>query len=472
MTLRGEKSQSTSVVSTILHTLREELPPMLRLAGPVVLAELGWMAMGIVDTMMVGRVSAAAIGGVGIGSALFHTVAVFGLGLLLGLDTLVSQAFGAGDLEDCHRSLLSGVHLTLPLTPLLMGVLWAAAWLLPAFDVRPEVVREAVPYLYAVTWSVFPQLLFFALRRYLQSMNLVVPTMVALLTANLVNAGANWVLIFGHWGFPALGAAGAGWATCTSRTYMALLLLGYVIWYDRRQHVRLEHVSWQPDWRRLRDLIRLGFFAAMQLTGEVGVFAAAATLLGKLDKESLAAHQIVLNMAGFSFMVPLGVSSAAAVRVGQAVGRDDPERAGRAGWTALLLGAAFMSLAGLCFWLLPERIMRLFTSEAPVIERGIPLLFVAALFQLFDGLQVVATGALRGAGDTRTPMLTHLGAYWALGLPVGYALCFWGGWGARGMWVGFCVALVLAGAVLSTAWFRRVRELSRASLSSEVSLRP
>jgi MATE family multidrug resistance protein len=253
---------------------------------------------------------------------------------------------------------------------------------------------------------------------------------------------------------------------------MALLLLGYLIRYDRRHHVRLEHVSWRPDGRRIRDLVRLGFFAAMQLTGEVGVFAAAATLLGRLDKESLAAHQIVLNMAGLSFMVPLGVSSAAAVRVGQAVGREDPQAAGRAGWTALLLGAAFMSLAGLCFWLIPQWIMRSFTNEAVVIRQGIPLLFVAALFQLFDGLQVVATGALRGAGDTRTPMLTHLGAYWVLGLPVGYALCFRGAWGVRGMWVGFCVALVLAGAVLSTAWFRKVRALSRATSPCEVSLRP
>ena len=444
-------------MKSILQALRQELPPMLRLAGPVVLTELGWMAMGIVDTMMVGRVSAAAIGGVGIGSAIFYTVAIFGAGLLLGLDTLVSQAFGAGDLEDCHRSLLSGVYLTLPLTPLLMAALWVAARLLPAFGVRPEVVAEAVPYLYAITWSVFPQVLFFGVRRYLQSMNLVMPVLFALLTANLINIAANWVLIFGHWGAPAMGSEGAGWATCASRVYMTVFLLGYVFYYDRRQHVRLEHVSWRPDRRRLRDLVRLGLPAALQMTGEVGVFAAAATLLGRLEKESLAAHQIAINMASLTFMVPLGISAAAAVRVGQGIGREDPAGAARAGWTALLLGATFMSLAGLCLWLLPRPILGLFTRDPAVVERGVPLLFVAALFQLFDGLQVVATGALRGAGDTHTAMITHLIAYWVVGLPLGWVLCFRQGYGAPGMWSGLCLALILAGIVLSTAWYHRVR---------------
>ena len=434
---------------SILQALRLELPPMVRLAGPVVLTELGWMAMGLVDTMMVGRVSAASIGGVGIGSAIFYTVAIFGAGLMLGLDTLVSQAFGAGDLEDCHRSLLSGVYLTLPLTPLLMGVLWLVARLLPAFGVRPEVVAEAVPYLYAITWSVFPQVLFFAVRRYLQSMN-------------LVNLGANWVLIFGHWGAPAIGAEGAGWATCASRVYMTALLLAYVVYYDRRQHVRLEHISWRPDWRRLRKLVRLGLPAALQMTGEVGVFATAATLLGRLEKESLAAHQIAINMASFTFMVPLGISAAAAVRVGQGIGRGDSAGAARSGWTAILLGATFMSMAGLCLWLFPRHILRLFSGNATVVERGVPLLFVAALFQLFDGLQVVATGALRGTGDTHTAMVTHLLAYWVLGLPMGWVLCFRLGYGAPGMWAGLCLALILAGVVLTTAWYRTARDRSEA----------
>jgi MATE family multidrug resistance protein len=445
---------------------------MLRLAAPVVLSELGWMAMGIVDTMMVGRVSAAAIGGVGVGSALFYAVAVFGLGLVLGLDTLVSQSFGANDLAECHRWLLQGVYLALPLAPALMGVLWIATGLLPAFGVRLEVAQEAVPYLHAITWSVFPQLLFFALRRYLQSMNLVLPILFALLSANLVNAAANWLLIFGHWGLPALGAAGAGWATLISRSYMALFLLACLLHHDRRLPVRMTHVSRRLDVGRLRTLVRLGFPAALQLTGEVGVFAAAAALLGRLDKESLAAHQIAIILASLTFMVPLGISSAAAVRVGQALGREDPPGASRAGWTALLLGAGFMGVAGLFFWTLPRPILRLFTPDPAVVERGVPLLFVAALFQLFDGLQVVATGALRGAGDTRTPMITHLGCYWLVGLPAGSLLCFWLGRGVPGMWVGFCVALVLAGIVLSTAWSRQVRRLEAARLDLVSSVSP
>lgn len=447
---------------------------MLRLAAPVVFSELGWMALGLADTMMVGRVGAAALGGVSIGAALFYTVAVFGLGLLLGLDTFVSQAFGARDLEECHRWLLAGIYLTLPLTPVLMILLWAGARLLPYLGVNAEVTNQAGPYLAVITWSIFPQLSFFALRRYLQSMNLVLPVLFALATANLVNLGANWLLIFGHWGFPRLEAAGAGWATCISRAYMAAVLLAYLLYYDRRQQVRLEHVSWHPDAERLRDLFRLGLPAALQITGEVGVFAAAATLIGRLDKNSLAAHQIAINMASFTFMAPLGISSAAAVRVGQAIGREDPAGAARSGWTALLLGAVFMSGAALCFWLIPRPILRLFTTDAAVVEGGVALLFVAAVFQLFDGLQVVATGALRGLGDTRTPMITHLGCYWILGLPAGWYLCFGLGKGAPGMWAGLCLALILAGLILSAAWSRKVRRLCapRASSLPRVSIPP
>jgi MATE family multidrug resistance protein len=391
-------------------------------------------------------------------------VGIFGGGLLLGLDTLVSQAFGAGRVNECHRLLLNSVYLCLVLTPALMGVVWLCGWVLPRVDIHPDVLREAVPYLHALNWSMLPLLLYFAFRRYLQAMNLVRPVMFALVTANLVNVVANWALIFGHLGAPAMGVEGSGWATCVSRAYMAAVLVAYALYHDRRYQTRLWHTPFAPHFARIRGLIRLGLPAALQLGLEIAVFAIVTALIGTLDPVSLAGHQIALNAVSLTYMVPLGISSAAAVRVGQALGAGRPRAADRAGWAALLMGAAFMSCAAAALLLAPVYIARIFTPDVTVIKMGAALLGVAAFFQLFDGLQIVATGALRGAGDTRTAMISHLLAYWFLGLPLGYLLCFRWGWGAVGLWIGLSLALITIGLVLLTAWYRKVSALPRAPL--------
>jgi len=443
---------------------------MLKLAVPLVLAELGWMSMGVVDTMMVGRVShdaAEAIGAVSLGSILFYTMAIFGMGLLLGLDTLVSQAFGAGRIDECHHDLINAVYLIIVLAPLLMGLVWLAVPLLRSLEIHPAVLREAIPYLRALTWSTFPLLLYFAFRRYLQGMNLVRPVMFAVISANLVNVFGNWVLIYGHLGAPALRAEGSGWSTCVARIYMATVLLAFIVHHDRRYGTGLWRSELAPDLARIRRLMGLGIPAALQFSLELGVFATATVLIGKLTPVALAGHQIALNTVSFTYMVPLGVSSAAAVRVGQALGRGDLEGAERSGWTALGLGAGFMGCAGVVLLLAPGSIVRLFTPDTTVIAAGASLLVVAAFFQLFDGLQTVATGALRGAGDTRTPMLCHLLAYWLLGLPLGYFLCFRRGWGAPGLWAGLCLALIVIGSVLLGVWYRKVRSFAGSPVSLE-----
>jgi MATE family multidrug resistance protein len=207
----------------------------------------------------------------------------------------------------------------------------------------------------------------------------------------------------------------------------------------------------------MRSLLALGLPAGLQLIIEVGVFALATTLVGRLAPVALAAHQIALNAASVTYMVPLGISAATAVRVGQALGRREPVAAKRAGWTGVLLGSTFMAAAALAFFAVPAPIVRAFTTETAVIAAGVSLLYVAAVFQLFDGVQVVATGALRGAGNTRTPMIWNLVGYWLLGLPVGYLLCFNAGWGAVGIWIGLSVGLIVVGVVLLLVWARLVR---------------
>jgi MATE family multidrug resistance protein len=430
---------------------------MLALAGPVVAAELGWMAMGIVDTLMVGRLSPEAIGGAGIGSNTFLAVAMFGMGLLLGLDTLVSHAFGARRLDECHRWLWHGcilaVLITFPIT-LLVRVLVRS---LDYWGLDPRVLPLTRDYLTVIGWSLLPLLLFASCRRYLQGTNAVRPVMFALVSANLINAFVNWVLIFGKLGAPAMGVRGAAWATVAARIYMVAFLVGVIAVQERRRPVSLLRRLPLPieSWR-LRRLLSLGFPAASQLSLEVGVFATATALAGRLAPEPLAAHQISLNLAGATFMVPYGVSSAGAVRVGHALGRGDLEGAARAGWTALAIGVGFMMVAAAAFIFVPRILLGAFTADTGVIDVGVSVLMVAAFFQIFDGVQGVATGILRGLGDTRSPMIWNLAGHWLFGLPVGYWLCFGLGLGVVGLWIGLSIGLTAVATALMMVWWKTI----------------
>ena len=436
---------------------------MLALATPVVMAELGWVTMGIVDTIMVGGLGADAIGAVGLASMLFFAVAVFAMGLLLGLDPLVAQAFGARRVDECHRWLVDGIWLgvvvTLPSVAVVFGMNASLGrWGLPA-----GVLLLTRPYLAILTWSL-PALLFYvAFRRYLQAMNHVRPVMFALIASNLVNAGANWILIHGHFGAPAMGVRGSAYATLTARIFMAGWLLIVIVGHEARVTPRLRDTPMGIDLARLRRLLALGLPAAGQAVLEVGVFAAATALAGRVSANALAAHQIALNLAAFTFMVPLGVASAAAVRVGQAVGRRDPRGAASAGWTAIAIGVGFMSTAAVVFLRMPRALIHAFTDDQAVLEIGVALLFVAAVFQLFDGLQGVTTGALRGLGDTRTAMLWNLTGHWLVGLPLGYWLCFQWGLGVVGLWWGLSVGLIICGVALLLVWIREGASLSTSS---------
>ena len=414
------------------------------------------MAMQIVDIAMVGRLGPEAIGAVGVGSALFLALSVFGMGLLLGLDTLVSQAFGARNRPECERWLRHGVFLALVLTIPVGLFARMVGSLLHLWGFDPDVLPLVRPYFAIVTWSLPLLLLYAAFRRYLQAVSVVRPIMVALVTANLVNAAANWVLIFGNLGAPALGVEGAGWATCISRAYMAVVLAIAVA----RLGVRPWTLTAGVTVAGLRRVLGLGWPAATQAALEYGAFATVTLLAGRLDPSTLAAHQIVINLAGLTYMVPLGIASAGAVRVGHAVGRRDAAGASAAGWTAIALGTGFMAAAAATFLAAPGAILGVFTTDRGVVEVGLGLIALVALFQVFDGLQGVTTGALRGLGDTRTPMLLNLAGHWIVGLPVGYLLCFAIGWGVVGLWVGLSTGLILVGSIVTVIWWRRTRELA------------
>lgn len=430
----------------------------LRLALPLIMAEVGWMSMGVVDTIMVGRLpdSAIAIGATGLGQSLYNAIAIVGGGLLLGMDTFVAQAYGREDLHDARNTLLNGIVLALLLTPILMIAVsfWPA--LMRLFGISVGLVGPMQPFLSALNWGTLPLLGYFALRRYLQAVNVAVPIMFALVSANIVNAVGDWALIYGHMGFRAEGIAGSGWSTCFARIYMLLVLAITLLWVESKaRSTRPSAPSLRVDLVRIWALLKLGAPAAGQILVEIGAFSGATAICAKLGPVPLSGHEIALNCAAFTFMVPYGISSAAAVRVGQQLGRRDPAGARRAGWSALVLGTGFMFCAGLVLVSIPKVIARAFSPDPAVVQIGATLLLVAAAFQLFDGVQVVTTGALRGAGDTKTPMVANLVAYWFIGIPLGYFLCFHLHWGALGIWIGLCTGLMIIGSVLLAIWHKK-----------------
>ncbi|UCE02765.1 MAG: MATE family efflux transporter [Candidatus Latescibacterota bacterium] len=445
---------------------RLEIRDTLHLAIPVVLARLGGIAMGIADTIMVGRIGQEPLSAVALGNALSFTVLVACLGTLTALDPVVSQAFGAGRRDECGRAMHHGAFLALLLTLPTMILLFQARSILDLLGQSDTLVGATTEYVHVINYGVLPFLLYVVLQQFMQGISRARPAAVVVIVANVLNIFANWVLIYGNLGAPALGATGSAWATTICRWSMLLMLAAYVF---GRHHLRpyLTRIPpWPPDRRLLVRLTRLGLPAGLQFGMEVGVFASAAMLMGWIGTLELAGHQIAINLCSTTFMVPLGFSSTAAVRVGQALGRRDVAGARRAAFTAFALGVGFMGMAAVAFFTLPELFVRIYTSEPELVQMGVSLLLVGAAFQLFDGTQTIAIGALRGAADTRFPMLVAFVAYWLIGLPLGYLLAFHLDLGPRGLWWGLMCGLALVGITLSIRFHLRVREQHLAALQA------
>jgi MATE family multidrug resistance protein len=388
---------------------------------------------------------------------LFFPIVICATGMLFGMDTEVAQSFGARDDAACRRTLVQGLWLSAMVGPVAAASLAAMLPLLRGLGTNAHVMELLDPFVKALLWGVLPLLFYTALRRYLQAINIVKPITFAVVSANLLNFCGNWLLMYGNWGFPKMGLEGSGYSTSISRLYIAGVLLIAVVLHERRAVVRVP-IDWLPHAALIRRLAALGFPSAMQILAEGAVFGIVSVMAARFDEVSLAAHSIAVNVISITYMVPLGISSAAAVRVGQAAGRRSPQGIAVSGWTALALAVGFMGSAGLALGFVPQWIARMYTPDVAVIAASAGLLRIAALFEIFDGLQVVATGALRGLGDTRTAAYAHLGGYWGLGLPIAFVLCFKLGWGVTGIWTGLTSALIAIGIVLVWAWKQRLRE--------------
>jgi MATE family multidrug resistance protein len=434
-----------------LNTIQQETSALARLALPVVVTQLGNMMLWVVDVVMVGAVGYEALGAATLGRLMVMGTMMFGMGVVLGIDPLITQAHGAGDGERAGRALQAGLVLAI-LVSIPIGVVWLFTGPLLEWTGQDTGLSAMAHGYVLVQLPLIPFfMLFTVLRQYLQGRAIVYPTMVVVFLGNAVNVLANWVLIFGKFGFPELGLVGAGVATCITQGFM---LAGLALWIRAG---RLHAGAWQGwnrdawSWPRLREVIGYGIPVAFQISLEMWAFVAAALLAGWIGKIELAAHTIVINIASVSFMVPLGISFAAVTRVGNLIGERDGRGAQRAAWVAFAMGGGVMVVFAILFIVARHTLPEFYATEPAVVALAATLLPVAAAFQLFDGVQVVGSGILRGMGQTVPAALFNLVGYYILALPLGYWLAFSMGMGLAGIWWGLCFALAVV-AVLLLAW--------------------
>jgi len=435
---------------------KRELKSLVRLATPVVAVQVGQLMMGIVDTIMVGylpgeAVEGRALGQVAIGHAYSWFCLYFGIGALLAIDPLVSQAVGAKDetaiARAMQRSLVLAALLALPIVAMLLIAPLGLRLL-----AQPEgVIAGAAPYAQICAVSVPALLVFSIVRQGLQAMDRVASTVWTLLAANGVNVLLNWVFVYGNLGAPRLEAVGSAWATVCSRCFMAATLL-LIAWPHLRSYLR----PWRhdaTDRRALARMMRIGTPIGLQHQLELGIFAFTAIMMGWISERAVGGHMVALHLSALTFMVPMGISGAGGVRVGQAVGRGDADGARRAAVLSFALGIGAMAACAILFLLIPGPLARIWTPKVEVLAVAVTLIPIAAVFQVFDGAQVVAIGVLRGLGDTRTPVITAILGFWLIGFPVGYGLGFGLDWGATGLWWGLVAGL----AAVAVALGHRVR---------------
>ncbi|HVS14315.1 MAG TPA: MATE family efflux transporter [Thermoanaerobaculia bacterium] len=428
-----------------------ELRAIAALGGPVALVQVGMMLMGTVDTMMLGRVSKEALAA----GALGHTVsfAIFGpvMGLFFAIEALVTQAVGAGDRPRVARHFARMVVLALYLSVPVVGLLLWVGPRLGGLRQSAELVPLADGYLRGVAPGVAGFFLFLVLRLVLQAEGLVRPALVAVVGSNLVNVAANYGLVFGGFGLPALGVYGSGLATSIARWSLCLILL-LAGWGGLRRMFRGELrpaqfvAALRP--REHAATFRLGLPIALHNAAEFWVFSAVGLMMGSLGALQFAAHQIALNLAALTFMVPLGIASAAATRVGNAVGRLDAPGVRRAARVSLIVGAGVMSVSALVFALAPRLLSRAYTPDPEVVALAALLLPIAAVFQVADGFQVVAAGVLRGAADTTWPAAIALIGFWVVGLPLGALFAYRWALGPLGLWWGLTAGLAATAVAL------------------------
>lgn len=432
-----------------LKNIKTEISKTIKLAYPVIIGQLGIIMMGVVDSMMVGRLGPVPLAAASLGNSLIFLILIIGIGSSIVVSPLVAILVGGKRFSECgiyfRQSLLVNIILSL----LMVGIILIGVNYIKYLNQPPEVIELAIIYMTIVGFSAIPLMLFQTYKQFIEGLSIMKPAMIISLLANIINAFANWILIFGKFGFPQLGLAGAAWATFLSRVFMVIVIMIYVMrnqnfkQYDVTFHFRGINIP------VIKKLLGLGLPSGFQYFFEVGAFTFAVIMIGWIGANELAAHQIAINLASISFMAVLGISQATSIRVGNAMGEQNILKVRKAGFTAIGLGAAIMSLAGIFFILLNNFLPTLYIHDKAVISIASRLIIIAALFQLSDGTQAVGIGVLRGLTDVKGPTIITFVSYWIISLPIAYLLAFKFYLGVDGVWIGLLIGLTVSAILLT-----------------------
>ncbi|WP_419905642.1 MATE family efflux transporter [Kiloniella sp.] len=440
----------------------EEIKASFNLAWPLVVAQVAQMALFTTDVIMMGWLGPKFLAAGTLATSLMSPFLLFGIGLITAVAPMMAQAIGARDFKSVRRTTRQGFWVSIVVAALLVGLIWNAEIIFLVLGQTPENASMAQGYIRFAAWNFFPAFLFLVLRCLLSAHGKTSVVLYITIVGIFVNAAGNYALMFGNWGFPRLELAGAGISTTFVNLVMFLLILAYILFHRRYKRYAILVRLWKPDWSRFKEIFRIGLPIGCTLTAETGLFAAATILMGWLGTDELAAHAIALQCASIAFMVPLGISQAATIRVGLAMGQKNSDGIKRAGWVSIFMGTGFMVTTCLAFWLMPTLLVSFYLDPALAenqvsLKLAVSYLAVAALFQLVDGCQVVTAGALRGLSDTKVPMFLAIFGYWALGLPISYVGGFVLEGGGQGIWLGLAAGLSFVAVVFVVRFTIRER---------------
>lgn len=425
--------------------IQSHIKETIKLSFPIALGQLGHVMMGVVDSMMVGKVGYTSLAAASLVNGLFFLVLVIGIGLSNAATPLIAMAKGSNNSSEAEKILNHSLVVNISFSFLLIAALYLLKFAIPLLNQPEEVVKLAIPYLLVLIGSVIPFLLFQTYRQFLEGLSIPNPPMIIVLCANFINAFLNWIFIYGNLGVPALGLFGAGIATTISRWVMAIALIMFVLKFKRVQIYNPQIKLRSLDKNLLRKLISIGLPSGFQYFLEVACFAFAAVMMGWLGSKQLAAHQIAISLASITYMIILGISSAGSIRVGEFFGMNAWAKVRHAGFSAVAIAVTIMFCFGIIFILFNNQLAGYYSKESEVIAIAIPLIIIAALFQIFDGMQASTIAILRGLADTKIPMIISFGAYWIIGIPVAYLLGFIFALGAVGIWIGLLLSLAVLG---------------------------
>lgn len=437
-------------------TIKEHIKQTVKLAVPVSIGHLGHIMLGIVDSLMIGRIGAVPLAASALVNSLLFLILILGIGMSFAITPLVAIKKGEGKKDECGIILRQALLVNIIYSFLLCGVTFFFADLIQFMDQPPEVVALAESYMKILSFSIIPVMIFQTYRQFIEGLGDTKPAMYLNIVANIVNAFGNWVLIYGHLGFPRMELDGAGIASLNTRIFLGAAMLIYVMYSKRYKEYDPSLKFHSINIPVIKNVIRVGIPTGFQMFFEVGAFSFAAVMVGWLGANALAAHQIALNMATISFMIILGIAAAATIRVGNYLGAKNYIELKRAGTVAIFIGVSIMALFGSCFIIFRNQLPLLYIDDVNVISISASLLIFAALFQIFDGTQAVGLGLLRGMIDVKIPMVMAFIAYWIISIPVGYILGFKFDLGPEGVWIGLSVGLIVAAIFFTARFFRNI----------------